>query len=112
MPLLPSTLGMALPAEKNEKEEETMNIKPVGARVLVFFKTEEKTQAGLILAKSAQEKPEFCTILAVGDGVENKDLLVGTKIMVHRYAGTDIEYDGIKASLVKESDIIAIVNDE
>lgn len=89
-----------------------MNVKPVGARVLVFFKTEEKTEAGIILAKSAQEKPEFCTILAVGDGVENKELQVGTKIMVHHYAGTDIEYDGLKASLVKESDVIAIVEDE
>lgn len=89
-----------------------MNVKPMGTRILVFFKTEEKTKAGLILAKSAQEKPKFCTILAVGDRVENKELQVGTKIMVHRYAGTDIEYDGIQASLVKESDVIAIVEEE
>ena len=44
--------------------------------------------------------------------MENKDLQVGTKVMVHRYAGTDIEYDGIQASLVKESDVIAIVEEE
>lgn len=110
MPVLPPASGLA--AEKTQRRKEPMNVKPVGARVLVFFKTEEKTQAGLILAKSAQEKPEFCSILAVGDGVENKDLQVGTKIMVHRYAGTDIEYDGIKASLVKESDVIAIVEEK
>ena len=110
MPVLPPAAGLA--TEKTQRRKEPMNVKPVGARVLVFFKTEEKTQAGLILAKSAQEKPEFCTILAVGDGVGNKDLQVGTKVMVHRYAGTDIEYDGIQASLVKESDVIAIVEDE
>lgn len=85
-------------------------IKPVGDRVLVFYKNEEKTRGGIVLAKSAREKPEFCTILAIGDKVKNKELYVGAKVIVHRYAGTDIECDGMKTSLVKESDIIAILD--
>lgn len=89
-----------------------MKIKPVGSRVLVYFKTEKKTQAGLILAKSAQVKPEYATIIITGDGVKNKDLQIGTKIIAHRYAGTDINLDGVSVSLINEADIIAIVKDE
>lgn len=97
--------------KKAKRRKRTMKIKPVGDRVLVFFEQKEKSRGGIILAKSAQKKPEYCTVLVAGSGVKNKDLKPGVKIIAHRYAGTDIELGGLKASLVREKDIIAILDD-
>lgn len=87
-----------------------MNIRPTNDRLLVQFdKTEEKTASGLLLPTEAQEKPEICSILSIGPDVECEDLKPGVKIIINHFAGTDIKVDEEKMTLVKESDIIAIV---
>lgn len=88
------------------------NITPLGQRVLVYFGEKEKVSAsGLLIAESAQKKPEICTIINVGADVENKSLAAGTKILIQHYAGTDIKIDKSSFTLVNEKDIIAIVED-
>lgn len=88
------------------------DITPLGQRVLVHFGEKEKVSAGgLILAESAQEKPEICTIVKVGVDVENKDLAAGIKVLIQHYAGTDIKIGKASFTLVNEKDIIAIVGD-
>lgn len=88
------------------------NITPLGQRVLVYFGEKEKVSAGgLLIAESAQKKPEICTIVKVGADVENKSLAAGTKILIQHYAGTDIKIDKSSFTLVNEKDIIAIVED-
>lgn len=88
------------------------DITPLGQRVLVHFGEKEKVSAGgLILAESAQEKPEICTIVKVGADVENKNLAAGIKVLIQHYAGTDIKIDKSSFTLVNEKDIIAIVED-
>lgn len=90
-----------------------MNIQPLENRILVKYAESEKTtESGFILTESAQKKPTYCTIIQLGPKVENKQLATGTKVMTVGYAGTDIEVDGVKYSIVKETDIIAIVKDE
>lgn len=89
-----------------------MKIKPLNDRVLVkFAEAEDKTKGGLLLIESSQKKPDFCTIIETGANVENKELTVGTQIMVVGYAGTEINVDGVKYTIVKEQDIIAIINE-
>lgn len=88
------------------------DITPLGQRVLVHFGEKEKISAGgVILAESAQEKPEICTIVKVGAGVEDKNLAVNQKVLIQHYAGTDIKIDKSSFTLVNEKDIIAIVED-
>lgn len=90
-----------------------MNIQPLENRILVKYAESEKTtESGFILAASAQKKPTYCTIIQLGPKVGNKQLATGTKVMTVGYAGTDIKVEGIKYSIVKETDIIAIVKDE
>lgn len=88
------------------------NITPLGQRVLVHFADKEKVSAGgLLIAESAQKKPEICTIVKLGADVENKDLAAGNKVLIQHYAGTDITIDKKSFTLVNENDIIAIVED-
>lgn len=88
------------------------NITPLGQRVLVHFADKEKVSAGgLLIAESAQKKPEICEIVKVGADVENKDLAAGNKVLIQHYAGTDITIDKKSFTLVNEKDIIAIVED-
>lgn len=88
------------------------DITPLGQRVLVHFDEKEKVSAGgVILAESAQEKPEICTIVKVGAGVEDKTLAAGIKVLIQHYAGTDIKIGKASFTLVNEKDIIAIVED-
>lgn len=89
------------------------DITPLGQRVLVHFGEKEKVSAGgLILAESAQEKPEICTIVKVGAGVEDKTLAVNQKVIIQHYAGTDIKIGKEFFTLVNEKDIIAIVKED
>ena len=94
-----------------------MNLKPLGDRVVLkFCEAEETTKGGIILAASAQEKPQTAEILAVGpggvvDGKEVKmELSVGDKVLISQYAGTTVKLDGEKLVIVRQSDILAIVD--
>ena len=93
-----------------------MNIKPLGDRVVIkMVEAEETTKSGIILTASAQEKPQMAEIVAVGpggvvDGKEVKmELKVGNKVITSKYAGTEIKFDGTEYTILKQSDVLAIV---
>ncbi len=91
-------------------------IKPLADRILIkMIEAEETTKSGIILANNAKEKPQIAEVLAVGPGgnVEGKqiemNIKVGDKIIVSKYSGTEIKYEGEDYIIVKQSDVLAIV---
>ena len=93
-----------------------MNIKPLGDRVVTkMAEAEETTQSGIILAGSAKEKPQFAEVIAVGPGgvVEGHEekmyVEVGQKVLVSKYAGTQVKVDGEEYTILRQSDLLAIV---
>lgn len=91
-----------------------MKLKPLADRVILKqFKAEEKTKSGLILAASAQEKPEMFEVVEVGpggmvDGNEVKmTVAAGDRVIVGKYSGTTVKVDGEEYSIVRQSDILA-----
>lgn len=91
-------------------------IKPLADRVLIkMVEAEETTKSGIILASNAKEKPQIAEVLAVGPGgnVDGKqiemNIKVGDKVIVSKYSGTEIKYEGEDYIIVKQSDILAIV---
>ncbi len=93
-----------------------MEIKPLADRVLVkMTEAEETTKSGIILTAASQEKPQIAEVIAVGPGavVDGKkiDMTVkkGQKVILSKYAGTEVKCDGVEYIVVKESDILAIV---
>ena len=93
-----------------------MTIKPVEDRVLIkAVEAEEPTEGGIILAASAQEKPQIAEVVAVGPGgvVDGKEVKMylkpGDKIIVGKYAGTQVKFENQEYTLVKQSDVLAIV---
>ncbi len=91
-----------------------MNIKPLADRVLIKpTPAEEKTLSGIIIPDSAKEKPLRGTVLAVGNGTKDEEMVVKVNdiVMFGKYAGTEIELDGEKLLIMRQSDILAIIND-
>lgn len=93
-----------------------MKLKPLADRVVLKqFKAEEKTKSGLILAASAQEKPEMFEVVEVGpggmvDGNEVKmTVAAGDRVIVGKYSGTTVKVDGEEYSIVRQGDILAVV---
>ncbi len=93
-----------------------MKIKPLADHVVVkSVEAEETTKGGLILPGSAKEKPQIAEVVAVGPGgiVDGNQVemtvSVGDKVIVSKYAGTDVKCDGIEYNIVKIGDILAIV---
>lgn len=93
-----------------------MQLKPLADRVVIkMVEAEEKTKSGLILTGSAKEQPEVAEVLAVGPGgnVNGKDVQmqvsVGDKVVVGKYAGTNVKIDGEEVIIVRQDDILAIV---
>ena len=93
-----------------------MTIKPLADRVVIkMCEAEETTKSGIILAGSAKEKPQVAEIVAVGPGgvVDGKDVKmevqVGQKVLISKYAGTEVKVDGEECTIVRQSDILAIV---
>ena len=91
-------------------------IKPLGSRVLIKMKEgEETTKSGIILAGNAQEKPQIAEVIEVGEGekvdgkIEPVSVKKGDNIIVGKYAGTEVKYEGTEYIIVKEEDILAIV---
>ena len=94
-----------------------MTIKPLFDKVVVEgLKAEEKTKSGLYLTAASQEKPATCVVVAVGPGglVDGKEVKmqvsVGDKVLCSKYAGTDFKVDGKEFTIIKQSDILAIVD--
>ncbi len=95
-----------------------MSIKPLADRVVLrFVEAEETTKSGIILAAAAKEKPQVAEVVAVGPGgnVEGKDITmyvkVGDKVLITRYGGTEVKLDGVEYTIVRQNDILAIVED-
>ena len=93
-----------------------MTIKPLADRVLIkMLESEETTKSGIVLPGSAKEKPQVAEIIAVGpgtivDGNEVKmEVKVGDKVLISKYAGTEIKVDGKEYTILKQSEILAIV---
>ncbi len=93
-----------------------MKLKPLADRVVVkMVEAEEKTKSGLILTGSAKEKPEVAEIVAVGPGglVDGKEVKMtvkkGQKVITGKYSGTEVKVDGEEYTIVRQSDILAIV---
>ena len=95
----------------------SLNLKPLGDRLVVEPKESEQTTAsGLVLPETAKEKPQEGTILAVGPGRRDDngnriemDVAVGDVVLYAKYGGTEIKMEGKKYLILKESDILAIV---
>jgi len=92
-------------------------IKPLEDRVLLkMVEAEETTKSGIILTSSSQEKPQIAEVIAVGPGrIEDgkkveMNIKVGDKVITSKYSGTEIKYEGVDYIIVKESDILALVN--
>ncbi len=93
-----------------------MKIKPLGERVVIkMMETEETTKSGIVLPGTAKEKPQVAEIIAVGpggvvDGKEVKmEVKVGDKVLISKYAGTEVKIDNQEYTILKQSDILAIV---
>lgn len=89
-----------------------MTIKPLADKVLLkSFEAEEKTKSGIILAASAQEKPEMSQVVAVGPGTDENPMTVsvGDKVIVAKYSGTQVKLDGVEYNIISVSDILAVV---
>ena len=93
-----------------------MKIKPLADRVVIkMLEAEETTKGGIILAGAAKEKPQVAEIVAVGPGgvVDGKEVTmyveVGDKVVISNYAGTEVKLDGEEYKIVRQNDILAVV---
>lgn len=91
-------------------------IKPLGSRVLIKMKEgEETTKSGIILTGNAQEKPQIAEVIEVGPGevkdgkIEAMNVKKGDNVIVSKYSGTEVKYEGIEYIILKQDDILAIV---
>ena len=91
-------------------------IKPLSNRVLVKMEEgEETTKSGIILAGDAKEKPQIAEVISIGPGglVDGKEVemvvKVSDKVILSKYSGTEVKYEGEELIIVKQSDILAIV---
>ena len=91
-----------------------VNVKPLADRVLVEpAEAEEKTVGGIIIPDTAKEKPQKGTVVAVGNGKKDEPMTVkvGDTVLYGKYAGTEIEVDGAKLLMMRQNDILAIVEE-
>lgn len=93
-----------------------MTIKPLLDRVVLKVDNPEQTTAsGIVLSSAAQEKPQFANVIAVGPGgiVDGKEVTmyvnVGDKVITSKYSGTEVKLDGEEYTIVRQSDILAVV---
>jgi len=93
-----------------------VNIKPLGDRIVIkVVENEEKTKSGIVLPDTAKEKPQEGEVLAIGSGeiIDGKkvplEVKVGDRIIFSKYAGTEIKLDGEEYLILRQSDVLAIV---
>lgn len=91
-------------------------LKPLQDRVVIkMLEGEETTKSGIILSASSKEKPQIAEVIAVGPGFKKDGELVpvevkkGDKVVVSKYSGTEVKYEGEELIIVRESDILAVV---
>ena len=93
-----------------------MNMRPLGDRVVIKnMEAEEKTVGGIILTSAAKEKPLMAEVIAVGPGgvIDGKEVVMqvkaGEKVIYSKYAGTEVKMDGVEYIIVRQNDILAVV---
>lgn len=89
-----------------------MNIKPLADRVLIkAAPAEEKTAGGIIIPDTAKEKPLQGKVLAVGNGTKDEKMVLkaGDTVLYGKYAGTEVELDGEKYLIMRQSDVLAVL---
>jgi len=92
-----------------------MNIKPLGDRVVIKkVEVEEKTKSGIVLPGSAKEQPQIAEVIAIGSAItedekKKNEIQVGNKVIFSKYSGTEVKMDGVEYSIVKLSDLLAVV---
>lgn len=91
-----------------------MTIKPLGDRVVIkMVESEETTKSGIVLPGSAKEKPQYAEVVAVGPGgmVDGKEIAmevkVGDKVLLSKYAGTEVKLDGQEYTILRQNEILA-----
>ena len=90
-----------------------VNIKPLADRVLIEpMAAETKTSSGIIIPDTAKEKPMRGVVIAVGKGTKDEEMVVkqGDEVLYGKYAGTEIEIDGVQHLIMRQSDILAILS--
>ena len=95
-----------------------MTLKPLADRVVVkAVEAEETTKTGIVLPGTAKEKPQVAEVIAVGPGgmVDGKEVTMtvklGDRVITSKYAGTEVKCDGVEYNVVRQNDILAIVED-
>ena len=89
-----------------------MNIKPLADRVLILpAPAEEKTIGGIIIPDTAKEKPLKGEVIAVGNGTKDEEMVLklGDTVLYGKYAGTELEFEGKKYLIMRQSDVVAVL---
>lgn len=90
-----------------------MSIKPLADRVVIkMLEKEETTVSGIVLPNSAKEKPQVAEIVAVGPGTSEvkMEVKIGDKVLISKYAGTEVKLDNQEYTILKQSDVLAVVD--
>lgn len=90
-----------------------MKMKPLADRVVIkMVESEETTKSGIVLPGSAKEKPQVAEIVAVGPGTSEvtMEVKIGDRVLISKYAGTEVKLDGQEYTILKQNDILAIVD--
>ena len=88
-----------------------MNIKPLADRVLVLPAQAEEKVGGIIIPDTAKEKPQHGSFVAVGQGKADEPMVLkeGDEVLYGKYSGTELEYEGVKYLIMRQSDVLAVV---
>ena len=88
-----------------------MNTKPLADRVLVLPAQAEEKVGGIIIPDTAKEKPQHGTIVAAGNGTKDEEMILkeGDEILYGKYSGTELEVEGTKYLIMRQSDVLAVV---
>ena len=89
-----------------------MNIKPLADRVLIEPAPAEEKVGGIIIPDTAKEKPLHGKVIAAGTGTKDEEMILkeGDEVLYGKYAGTELELDGTKYLIMRQSDVLAVVN--
>lgn len=90
-----------------------MNLKPLADRVVILpAPAEEKTVGGIIIPDTVKEKPLQGKVIAVGHGTKDEEMVLkaGDQVLYGKYSGTEIEHDGVKYLIMRQSDVLAVLN--
>lgn len=89
-----------------------MNVKPLADRVLVLPAQAEEKVGGIIIPDTAKEEPQHGKVVATGNGTKDEEMVLkeGDEILYGKYSGTELEFDGTKYLIMRQSDVLAVVN--